>query len=104
MTNETRDLDALNRQIADLKIELSESSDGLLTVCSTAEPLFCYDAHSKEEAATLVADTLLSYARHFFHIQGLNVKTRSDPLPETQLQIEHGKPIFRITPVFDLAA
>lgn len=104
MTNETRDIDALVRQLSELKIEVSKNSDGLLTVCSTAEPLFCYDAHTPEEVDALVQDTILSYAKHFFHIEGLNLKTKSEPLPETPVQIERGTPVSRITPVFDLAA
>jgi len=104
MTNETRDVEALVRQLSDLKIEVSENRDGLLTVCSTAEPLFCYDANSKEEVAALVQDTILSYAKHFFHIEGLSLKTKCEPLPEAPLQIERETPISRITPVFDLAA
>lgn len=104
MTNETRDIEAFGRQIAELKIEVSKDENGLLTVCSTTEPLFCYDAHSEEEVETLVTDTLRSYAKHFFNIDGLGIHTKSEPIPQPPLPIERGTPVSRVLPVFDLAA
>lgn len=104
MTNEPRDTDALVKQLSELKIEVAQGHDGIFTVCSTAEPLFCYDATTIEEVDALVEDTLVSYAKHFFHVDDLQVKARQDPLPEAPLPIEEAKPISRITPVFELAA
>ena len=103
MTQDNRDYEALLRQIENLNIEVSKNADGLLTVCSTSEPLFCYDAQTPEEAVELVKRTLRSYAKHFFHVDA-GVTTECAPIAEAPLPIERTTPISRIKPVFDLAA
>lgn len=104
MVNEIRDFEAFRRQIDALDIELSRTPEGVLTVCSTNEPFFCYDADTKEELASLVVDTLASYARHFYHIEGLGVTAEETPVESGPLPIERSTPVARFKPVFDLAA
>lgn len=104
MANVNPDFAAFLRQIENLDIELSQTSDGVLTACSTAEPLFCYDADTREELAALVASTLASYAKHFYHIDGLDVTAEEAPFESGPLPVERSTPLARYKPVFDLAA
>lgn len=104
MTHETRDIEALTRVIENLEIEVSQSADGVFTACTTSEPLFCYDADTQEELNELVSDTLVSYAKHFYNLEGLTVNAISTPFEDVGIQIEQSKPVGRITPTFDLAA
>lgn len=104
MTQEIGDIDAFVRQISELNIEVSQNSEGLLTVCSTSEPLFCYDAGSKEEIEALVQDTVRSYGKHFFNIDLPPFSTECEPIGVSPLPIERSTPVSRIKPVFDIAA
>lgn len=104
MTNDTRDIGAFTRVIEELDIEVSQSSDGVFTACTTSEPLFCYDADTQEALSALVADTLVSYAKHFYNLEGLIVNTTPTPLDDLGVPIERSNPVARITPTFDLAA
>lgn len=104
MANDPRDIDALTRTLSDLDVQLSQSADGVFTVCSTSEPLFCFDGDSKEEVSKLVVDTLVSYAKHFFHHDLTGGRTETQPLEETPIPVELSTPVSRLKPVFDLAA
>lgn len=107
MANETRNseaFEAFERLIENLDIQLSQSADGVYTVCTTQEPLFCYDSDSKEELSHLVVDTLASYAKYFLQIDVSNGETTSQPLEKELLPVEHFTPLERLKPVFDLAA
>jgi len=97
------DLEAFIRQLGGLNIEITRNEEGHLTVCSSSEPLFCYDVEHEDEIGPLVVDTLQSYARHFFQIENLPVGTKSQAI-ETPLPVERSTPVSRITPIFDLAA
>jgi hypothetical protein len=104
VVQENGNFEAFVRQIGELNIDISQSSDGLYTVCSASEPLFCYDATSVEEIDALVKDTVRSYGKHFFNLDLPPFSTEQKPLDDGPLQIERGTPISRIRPVFDLAA
>lgn len=104
MAQETGNFEAFVRQISELNIEISQSSDGLYTVCSTSEPLFCYDAASIEEVDALVKDTVRSYGKHFFNLDLPPFSTEQESLNEGPIPIERTTPVSRIKPVFDLAA
>ncbi len=104
MAQETGNIEAFIRQISELNIEISQNAEGILTVCSTSEPLFCYDATTKEEVDALVQDTVRSYGKHFFNLDLPPFSTEQTPLNEGPVQIERGTPVSRIRPVFDLAA
>lgn len=69
MTQEPGNIETFVRQISELKIEVSQNSEGVLTVCSNSEPLFCYDAISIDEVNALIEDTVRSYGKHFFHLE-----------------------------------
>jgi hypothetical protein len=104
MTNETRDFEALSRRLDELEIEVSRTPEGCLTICSAKEPVFCFDVNTHEEAESLVADTIRSYAKHFFNVD-IDVTAKDVPLPAGRLEVESGgTPVGRITPVFALAA
>jgi hypothetical protein len=104
MTQEIGDFDAFVRQISELDIEISRNEEGVLTVCSTSEPLFCYDANSHEEIDALVQDTIRSYGKHFFKLDLPPFKTASEPIDTGPLPVERATPVSRIKTVFDLAA
>lgn len=99
----TADLEAFSAAIADLKIEVSKNEEGLFTVCSYSEPLFCYDAHDEAGVNQLVVDTLRSYAKHFFGIEEPQVTTRCSPVGEV-IPVERSKQVSTIQAVFDIAA
>lgn len=104
MTNtEKPDGDALRERLASLEICVAKNKEGVFTVYTKAEPLFCYDATSLEEADKLVRDTLESYARTFFDVENLRLGTSSSPA-KSAIPSERVTPVARITPVFDLAA
>ena len=104
MAQETGNFEAFVRQIGELNIEISQGADGLYTVCSTSEPLFCYDAATTEELDALVKDTLRSYGKHFFNLDLPPFSTEQEPLDAGPVAIERSTPVSRIKPVFDLAA
>lgn len=105
MTQEIGDIETFVRQISELHIELSQSADGVLTVCNTSEPYFCYDATSREEIDAWVVDTVRSYGKHFFNIDSkFGLSTECEPIEASPLPIERSTPVSRIKPVFDLAA
>lgn len=95
-----RDIDALTRQIRALDIEVSKNENGGLTVCSSSEPFFCYDAESIDDAQNLVARTLASYAKRFFNVEDLTFPIEETALGHTAVLIERGTPVAR----FKLAA
>lgn len=101
--NTKPDLEAFAEALSKLNIEVSEGELGILTVCSSSEPLFCYDAHSHEALNQLVVDTLRSYGRHFFGIDDPNLSTRCSPVGEA-IPVERTKRISTIEPVLDEAA
>jgi len=96
--------EAFFKIINDLDIVLSRSSDGVYTVCTTSEPLFCYDGDSPEALQPLVIDTLVSYGKHFFGIEPSGGHTESEPLNGGPFAIERSTPHSRLKPIFDLAA
>lgn len=104
MTQENGNIEAFIRQISDLEIDISQNAEGSLTVCSTSEPLFCYDASSYEEIEALVQDTVRSYGKHFFNIDLPPFKTEREEIDGGPLTVERESPVSRIKPVFDLAA
>lgn len=104
MTQENGNIEAFIRQVSDLEIEISRNAEGSLTVCSTSEPLFCYDAASLEEVESLVQDTVRSYGKHFFNIDLPPFKTEREEIAEGPVTVERDTPVSRIKPVFDLAA
>ena len=104
MTHDIHDYDAFTRHIDDLDIELSVNKEGVYTVCTSSEPLFCYDADSQEEAASLVAKTLVSYGRLFFGLNDLQIPTVESAADASSVTVERGTPIGQLKPVFALAA
>jgi hypothetical protein len=104
MADENPNFDAFLARVKDLDIQLSESDDGVLTACTLTEPLFCHDADSREELAVLVRNTLVSYAKHFYGIEGLGVRTEDAPLRTNPLPIEVAKPVSGFKAYFDEAA
>lgn len=96
--------EAFIKQIVELDIELSVNDEGVFTVCTTSEPLFCYDAESREEAAALVGRTLASYGRLFFGLDGLEIPVQADAKVEARVAVERSTPVGRLRPVLDLAA
>ena len=104
MTHDIHDFDAFTRHIDALDIELSVNQEGVYTVCTTSEPLFCYDADSKEEAANLVGKTLVSYGRLFFQLHDLQAPTVHAEEDDGSVTVERGTPVGQLKPVFKLAA
>ncbi len=95
--------EAFSAAIASLKINVSKSEDGLFTVCSYSEPLFCYDAHDEAGVNQLVQDTLNSYAKHFFGIDGPSVTTSCSPVGHV-IPVERSEQVSTIQAIFDKAA
>lgn len=104
MTERTPDFKAFEAQLSKLQIEVSRSADGLLTVCSSSEPLFCYDAHDEEAVKELVKDTLRSYGRHFFGIPDAHISTKCSPVGKVAIPVDRAERISTIEPVLDQAA
>ena len=104
MATENPNFAAFLERVQGLDIELSQSDDGVFTACTSSEPLFCHDADSKAELATLVHGTLASYAKHFYGIDGLEVRTEDEPLEANPLPVEVSKPLSRLRPIFAEAA
>jgi hypothetical protein len=104
MAQEIGDIETFARQISELKIELSQTPEGVFTVRNTSEPFFCYEAETREQLHAWVIDTVRSYARHFFNLDLPPVSTESEDIEEGPLPIERSTPVSRIKPVFDLAA
>lgn len=104
MANENPNFDAFIERVKDLDIELSQGSDGVFTACSNSEPLFCHDADTRAELAVLVQGTLASYARHFYGVEGLGVRTEDAPLRHDLLPVEVVKPVSRLKAIYDEAA
>lgn len=82
MANAPSNFDAFLERVAGLDIQVSRSDDGVLTACTLTEPLFCHDADTREALESLVNATLASYARHFYGIESLGVRTEDKPLAE----------------------
>jgi hypothetical protein len=101
---DTNKSEALKKRLSALEICLSQNTEGLYTVFTESEPLFCYDAHSLEEVDELVTDTLTSYAAAFYGVAGLKVKTASTPAEWSQVRVEQVRPVSTLHPVFDVAA
>ncbi|WP_421853794.1 hypothetical protein [Novosphingobium sp.] len=99
-----KDLKAFEAHIANLRIEVSKDADGLLTVCSSSEPLFCYDVHDEDGVNALVIDTLASYGRHFFGLDDLKIGTKVSPVGKLSVPVESAEPFSTIEPVLDLVA
>lgn len=104
MAIENPNFDAFIERVKDLDIQLSQGDDGVFTACTLSEPLFCHDADSREELAVLVNRTLTSYAKHFYGIEGLDVRTEDKPLAASPVPLEVSKPVSRLKPVFAEAA
>lgn len=101
--NQKPDFEAFANALSSLKIEVSQSEDGVLTVCSSSEPFFCYDAHDHDALNQLVVDTLRSYGRYFYGIDDPNLTTRCSPVGEI-IPVERSKRISTIEPVLEKAA
>ena len=99
-----KDVKAFEAQLANLQIAVSRDANGLLTVCSSSEPLFCYDAHDEESIEALVVDTLVSYGRHFCGLDELKISTKVSPVGKFTVPIESSETISKIEPILDLAA
>lgn len=106
MAHENPNFDAFIERVKDLEIDISKSSDGVFTACTHQEPFFCYDADAPEALNALVIDTLASYARHFYGIQDIGVRTEKAPLPAPTptLPVEVTRPVSRLKAIFDEAA
>lgn len=107
MAKENREFDAFIRHIEALDIELTVNEEGVFTACTQAEPFFCFDATSRDEASTLVGRALTSYGKNFFGLTDLEfptVKTVEHDEARVPVTVEHGKPVGHIKPHFDLAA
>lgn len=104
MTKPKADLEAFAAKLADLEIEVSRDENGLLTVCSSSEPLFCYDAHDEDAINALVIDTLQSYGRHFFGIDHPNIVAKRSPVGKPTVPVNRAQPISKIEPSLDIAA
>lgn len=104
MNQDVSNFEAFAKQISELKVEISRNSAGGLTVCSTSEPLFCYDVSNEAEASALVQDTIKSYGRLFFHIDLPPFHVRNEALDGQPLTVERGIPVSRVFAVFDEAA
>ena len=84
-----RNREELESSLAALKITVAQGRDGLLTVYSEAEPRFCYDATSIDEARRHVSNTLASFARTFFGVDAkvtVNVTATDDIVPIEKLR------------------
>lgn len=103
MANEATAYDAFLRHVEALDIELSVNEDGVYNVCTTSEPFFCYDAVTREEAASLAARTLASYGRLFFNLEGLEIPI-SEQTGTSGVAVERNRPLGRLKPQLDLAA
>lgn len=104
MTEKTPDLEAFEAKLAGLSIEVTRDQDGLLTVCSSTEPLFCYDAHDEEALDALVVDTLQSYGRHFFGLDHPSIVAKHSPVGKVSVPVDRVERISTIEPILDKAA
>lgn len=105
MTIKTHDIKAFETQIAKLRIEVAQNPNGVFTVCSSSEPLFCYDTRDEHEIETLVRDTLASYAKHFFNLHDVEIGTKTSSLFAGNLpvEVERAHKISTLEPVLKAA-
>jgi hypothetical protein len=104
MTGKLQDTAAFEEAISNLKIAVTRDENGLYTVCSSTEPLFCYDAHDLDAVNKLVIDTLASYGEHFFQIPRPKITTTNSPVGRAFERVEQSVPITYVHPVLGEAA
>ncbi|MGB3796373.1 MAG: hypothetical protein WA957_08715 [Alteraurantiacibacter sp.] len=104
MTEQKADLEAFAAKLESLEIEVSRDEEGLLTVCSQSEPLFCYDAHDEEAINALVVDTLQSYGRHFFGLEHPSVVAKHSPVGKAGVPVNRVHKVSKIEPTLNEAA
>ena len=76
-----------------LQINVAEAGQGVFTVFTESEPLFCYDATSLDEVEHLVNDTIESYAANFCGLTDIKVDFQVKR-PEVVSKV----PVERVTP------
>ena len=103
MTDKLQDTAVFEDIISKLEIAVTKDENGLYTVCSSTEPLFCYDAHDLDSVNELVIDTIASYGEHFFQIPRPKITTTNSPVGKAFQQVERSVPITFVHPVFEAA-
>lgn len=67
MSDRIKELDA---KLSNLCVVITQDSQtGLATAYTTAEPLFCFSRPKQEEVIALAKETILDYARRFYHAE-----------------------------------
>ncbi len=96
MTAPENNFDLFLEKIANLDVEVSSSGEGIFTACSLSEPCFCFDGHSQAEVADRVVDTLESYARLYFGLNDLKLRSHREDLKEPTVKLETVTPLSKL--------
>jgi hypothetical protein len=99
MTEKSNDFNRLEKTIANLKIHLSQDEDGHFTVFSLSEPLFCFCRDTENECIDLVASTLRSYLENFYQVEGVQVKTVTEPVAAPPIRQRRLRPLSNLRPI-----
>lgn len=96
MTVHDANFEKLQKQIEDLDIDISVSSEGVYTACSAKEPHFCFDGYSQAEVADRVVEALESYAKVYFG-HDLHLRSSRQDVPELPVKIEASRSVSRLS-------
>lgn len=95
MTTQSK-IAAFLEKIEALDIEVSVTSDGLYTAASSNEPRFCFDGYSQAEVAHRVELALQSYAKLYFDLDGVELHSSRQDIPEPAFTFEAPRPVSRL--------
>jgi hypothetical protein len=71
---QSANIKALQDRLTGFKVFISgRDEQGLFTVWTRQEPLFCFQRETLEEATTVIEDTILSYIGLFHNVEGIKV-------------------------------
>ena len=71
---QSANIKALQDRLNGFKVFVSDRDDqGLFTVWTTQEPLFCFQRETLEEASTVIGETITSYIDLFHDVDGIKV-------------------------------
>lgn len=97
MTVHVPDFDKLVEQISNLEIDVSVSSEGIYTACSSSEPFFCFDGYSQSEVAERAFEAIESYARVYYGVSGFSPKPRREDVQQGCVTIETSRTVSKLT-------
>lgn len=96
MKTQDENVAAFLGKVEALDIEVSVNGDGLFTASSSNEPRFCFDGYSQAEVALRVEKALQSYAKLFYGLEGIELHSSRQDIPEPAFTFEAPRPVSRL--------